>query len=66
MPKIMRPIKITRTPATRIIQSFQMKIFQTNTYKTDLDWPHFNNERRVQEKQATQYIQFNVPISTGL
>ena len=26
-------------------------IYQSNTYRKDLSWPHFNNEPRVQEKQ---------------
>ena len=26
-------------------------IYQSNTYKKDLTWPHFNDEPRVQDNQ---------------
>ena len=29
-------------------------IYQSNTYRKDLRWPHFNNEPRVQEKQQVK------------
>ena len=28
-----------------------MNIYQSNTYRKDLGWPHFDSELRVQEKQ---------------
>ena len=29
-------------------------IYQSNIYRNDLSWPHFNNEKRVQEKQQVK------------
>ena len=29
-------------------------IYQSNTYRKDLSWPHFDNEPRVQEKQQVE------------
>ena len=29
-------------------------IYQNNTYRKDLSWPHFDNEPRVQEKQQVK------------
>ena len=29
-------------------------IYQSNTYRKDLSWPHFDNEPRVQEKQQVK------------
>ena len=29
-------------------------IYQSNTYRKDLSWPHFNDEPRVQEKQQVK------------
>ena len=28
--------------------------YQSNTYRKDLSWPHFNDEARVQEKQQVK------------
>ena len=33
------------------VQSVQMNIYQSNTYRKDLSWQHFNNQPRVQQKQ---------------
>ena len=33
------------------VELVQMKIYQSNTYRKDLNWLHFDNEPRVQEKQ---------------
>ena len=30
------------------------KIHQSNTYRKELSWPHFDNEPRVQEKQQVK------------
>ena len=30
-------------------------IYQSNTYRKDLRWPHFDNEPRVQEKQKVNW-----------
>ena len=29
-------------------------IYQSNTYRKDLSWPHFNDKRRVQEKHQVK------------
>ena len=29
-------------------------IYQSNTYRKDLSWPHFDDEPRVQEKQQVK------------
>ena len=31
-----------------------MNIYQSNTYRKDLGWPHFDDEPRVQEKQQVK------------
>ena len=36
------------------IQPVQMNIYQSNTYKKDLSWLHFNSEAKVQERQQTK------------
>ena len=33
-------------------------IYQSNTYRKDLSWPHFNDEPMVQEKQQVKDQQF--------
>ena len=33
------------------VEPVQKNIYQSNTYRKDLSWPHFDNEPRVQEKQ---------------
>ena len=33
------------------VQSVQMNIYQSNTYRNELSWLHFNNELRIQERQ---------------
>ena len=37
-------------------------IYQSNTYRKDLSWPHFNNEPRVQEKQHVKDQQSCISI----
>ena len=44
--KIMQSIRIMSRPHTR-----KKKWNQSNTYRTDLSWAHFNDEPRVQEKK---------------
>ena len=34
-----------------LVEAVLKNIYQSNTYRKDLSWPHFNNESRVQEKQ---------------
>ena len=46
-------------------------IYQSNTYREDLSWPHFDDEARVQEKQQVKDQQsciFNpeqIQVATG-
>ena len=44
--KIMQSIRIT----SRQVEPLPMNIYQSNTYRKDLRWPHFDDEPRVQEK----------------
>ena len=44
--KIMQFIRIT----SRQVEPLLMNIYQSNTYRKDLRWPHFDDEPRVQEK----------------
>ena len=45
--KIMQSIRIT----SRQVEPVLMNIYQSNTYRKDLSWPHFGDEPRVQENQ---------------
>ena len=36
------------------VEPVQMYMYQSNTYRKDLSWLHFNNEPRVQEKQQVK------------
>ena len=36
------------------VQPVLMNIYQSNTYRKDLSWPHFDDEPRVQEKQQVK------------
>ena len=49
----------------KIMQSIRIEpvlknIYQSNTYRKDLIWPHFNDEPRVQEKQQVKDQQSQV------
>ena len=48
--KIMQSIRIT----SRQVEPVLMNIYQSNTYRKDLSWPHFDDEPRVQEKQQVK------------
>ena len=37
-----------------LVESVFKKIYQSNTYKKDLGWPHFDNEPRVQDMQQVK------------
>ena len=49
--KIMQSIRITSRPPSRKRKKI---IFQSNTNRKDLTWPHFDDEQRVQEKQQVK------------
>ena len=36
------------------VEPVQMNTFQSNTYRKDLSWLHFDNEPRVQERQEVK------------
>ena len=36
------------------VEPVMRNIYQSNTYRKDLSWPHFNDEPRVQEKQQVK------------
>ena len=40
------------------VESFQMNIYQSNNYRKDLSWLHFNCEPEVQERQQ-QFLSNN-------
>ena len=45
----------SRNGDRKIIQSIRItRICQSNTYRKDLDWPHFGDEPRVREKQQVK------------
>ena len=56
--KIMKSIRITRPPSKKKevepVEPVLKNIYQSNTYRKDLSWPHFNDEPRVQEKQQVK------------
>ena len=57
--KIMQSIGIpSRTPSRKRkrnqLSQFFKNIYQSNTYRKDLSWPHFSNELRVEEKQQVK------------
>ena len=33
------------------VEPVQINIYQSNTFRKDLHWPHFDDEPRVQDKQ---------------
>ena len=56
----MQSITITsRTPTSEKkkvepVKPVLKNIYQNNTYRKDLSWPHFDNEARAQEKQQVK------------
>ena len=38
------------TKMSRPVESVLKNIYQSNTYRKDLSWPHFDDEPRVPEK----------------
>ena len=36
------------------VEQVLKNIYQSNTYRKDLSWPHFDDEPRVQEKQQAK------------
>ena len=56
--KIMQSIRITSTSLenkeVEPVKPVQMNIYQSNTYRNDLSWLHFDDEPRVQERQQVK------------
>ena len=57
--KVMQSIRIMSRPPLRKkevepAEPVLKNINQSNTYRKDLSWPHFNDEPRVQEKQQVK------------
>ena len=57
--KIMQSIRITsrrpwRKKEVEPVQSVLNNMYQSNTYRKDLSWPHFNDAPRAQEKQQVK------------
>ena len=42
-----------------------MNIYQSNTYRKDLSWLHFDNEPRVQERQQQKDQQSYISVSVA-
>ena len=49
-----KKVKAYRKSAYKKPTDVQMNIYQSNTYRKDLSWLHFNDEPRVQEKQRVK------------
>ena len=69
--KIMQSIRITSRSPSRIqkwnqtIETVQMNIYQSNTYRKDLSWLHFDDEPRVQERQQVKDQQSYISASVA-
>ena len=64
----MRSFIITSRSATRMrgmepVQSVQINIYGSNTYKKDLRWLHFDGEQEVQERQQGTNQQSYISMS---
>ena len=53
--KIMQSIRIRSRPPSRITRWNQLS-HQSNTYRKDLSWLHFDDEPRVQKKQQVTVL----------
>ena len=47
------------------VEPVQMNIYQSNTYKKDLSWLHFDDEQRVQERQQVKDQQSCISVSVA-
>ena len=50
----MQSIRIMSKPPSRKAKWSQLSQFQSNTYRKELSWPHFDDEPRIQEKQQVK------------
>ena len=44
------------------VMQVQMNIYQSNTYREDLKWLHFNDEPRVQKRQQVKDQQSYISV----
>ena len=63
--KIMQSIRITSRSPSRIRKWNQLNIYQSNTYRKDLGWLHFDDEPRVQERQQVKDQQSYISVSVA-
>ena len=68
--KIMQSMRITSRPASRKkevkpVEPNLNNIYQSNTYRKDFSWPHFDYELRVQEKQQDKDHQSCIFVSVA-
>ena len=61
--KIIQSIRITTISPSWISQPVQINICQSNTYRKDLSWLHFDNEPKVQERQQVKDQQSSIFFS---
>ena len=47
------------------VEPAQMKIYQSNTYRKDFSWLHFDDEPRVQERQQVKNQQSCISVSVA-
>ena len=59
----MESIRITSRPRERKVEPVVLvlnNIYQSNTYRKDLNWPHVDDEPRVQEEQQEKDQQSSI------
>ena len=49
-----------------LVEPVQMNIYQSNTYRKELSWLHFDDETRVQERQQVKDQQSCIPVSVAI
>ena len=52
-------------PPSRKAKWSQLSQFQSNTYRKELSWPHFDDEPRIQEKQQVKDQQSCIFVSVA-
>ena len=54
MQSIRKRVDFSQKKEVKPVEPVLNNIYQSNTYRKDLSWPHFDNEPRVQEKQQVK------------
>ena len=44
------------------VEPVQMIIYQSNTYRNDLSWPHLDDDPRVQQRQQVKDQQSSISV----